>query len=193
MFETKDMTKPSDFYESIRAILSEARKKAYANVNHIMVEAYWRIGQRIVEEEQAGKERADYGRFLIRELSRRLGDEFGRGFSVANLKNFRQFYLTFPEFEKSYALRSELTWTHYRLVMRVDDPQARNYYIQEAADQSWSSRQLDRYLNAEKRVLVRAVENLWEKYAIAADELERDRAATLTTMGGFLTGLGYVS
>lgn len=148
MFEMKDMTKPSNFYESIRAILSEARKKAYANVNHIMVEAYWRIGQRIVEEEQAGKERADYGRFLIRELSRRLGDEFGRGFSVANLKNFRQFYLTFPEFEKSYALRSELTWTHYRLVMRVDDPQARNYYIQEAADQSWSSRQLERNINS---------------------------------------------
>ena len=73
--------------------------------------SFWRIGRRIVEEEQAGKERADYGRHLIMELSRRLGDEFGRGFSVANLKNFRQFYLTFPSFEKSYALRSELAWT----------------------------------------------------------------------------------
>jgi len=144
----QDIGKPSDFYDSIRSILSEARKKAYASINHIMVEAYWRVGRRIVEEEQAGKVRAEYGRSLIRELSRRLGDEFGRGFSVANLKNFRQFYLTFPDFEKSYALRSELAWTHYRLIMRVDDPKARDYYIQEAADQGWTSRQLERNINS---------------------------------------------
>jgi hypothetical protein len=71
--------------------------------------AYWHIGRRIVQEEQQGQERAEYGTFLIRELSKSLSAEFGKGFALANLKNFRQFYLTFPELEKSYALRSQLT------------------------------------------------------------------------------------
>jgi predicted nuclease of restriction endonuclease-like (RecB) superfamily len=131
-------------YESVRAILAESRRRAYTQVNAVMVEAYWRIGQRIAEQEQQGQERAGYGEALIRELSRRLGDEFGRGFSVANLKNFRQFYRTFPELGKGYALRSELSWTHYRLLMRVEDRKARDFYIQEAAEQGWSSRQLER-------------------------------------------------
>ena len=109
-----------------------------------MVEAYWRIGQRIVEEEQGGKNRAEYGSFLIRNLARQLGEEFGKGLSVANLKNFRQFYLTFPDAGKSYALRSQLTWTHWRLIMRVESASAREYYIHEAAGQAWNTRQLER-------------------------------------------------
>ena len=90
------------------------------------------------------KERADYGKALIRNLAMSLGEEFGKGVSIANLKNFRQFYLTFPDIEKSYALRSQLTWTHWRLVMRVENPDARAYYILETAEQGWSSRQLER-------------------------------------------------
>jgi hypothetical protein len=115
--------------EDVRAILQQARRKAYAASNFIMVEAYWRIGQRIVQEEQGGKGRAEYGSHLIRNLARQLGEEFGSGVSVASLKNFRQFYLTFPDNEKSYTLRSQLTWSHWRLVMRVQDPAAREYYI----------------------------------------------------------------
>lgn len=133
-----------DFYDSVRGILREARQRAYAQVNRVMVETYWKIGQRIVEEEQQGSVKAGYGEALLQGLSRALTDEFGKGFSYANLRNFRQFYLTWPDFEKCYALRSELSWTHYRLIMRVSDPKAREFYIQEAADQSWSSRQLDR-------------------------------------------------
>ncbi|MFZ2958932.1 MAG: type I restriction enzyme endonuclease domain-containing protein [Candidatus Ozemobacteraceae bacterium] len=132
------------FIEDVRAILRQARSKAYAATNAIMVDAYWRAGQRIVQEEQGGKDRADYGSFLIRNLSRQLGDEFGHGVSIANLKNFRQFYLTFPEPGKSYALRSLLSWTHWRLVMRVENPVAREYYIRETAGQGWKTRQLER-------------------------------------------------
>jgi len=142
MNDTKDWN--NDFFDSIRTILRDARQKAYASINLMMVKAYWKIGQRIVEEEQQGRQRADYGDFLIRELSRRLGDEFGKGFSVANLKNFRQFYTTFPDFNKSNALRSQLTWSHYRLIMRVENSDAREYYIREAAEQNWSTRQLER-------------------------------------------------
>jgi predicted nuclease of restriction endonuclease-like (RecB) superfamily len=112
-----------------------------------MVEAYWHIGQRIVQEEQGGSARADYGAKLIQTLARQLGHEFGNGVSVANLKNFRQFYLTFPDAGKSYALRSHLTWTHWRLVMRVESADARNYYINETATQGWSSRQLERAIS----------------------------------------------
>jgi predicted nuclease of restriction endonuclease-like (RecB) superfamily len=139
---------PDAFFERIRAILAEARGRTYASVNAIMVEAYWKIGQRIVEEEQGGQAKAAYGSQLMPELSRRLGDEFGKGFSVANLKNARQFYLRFPDQEKRYTLRSELSWSHYRLIMRVEDAEARAYYIREAADQGWSSRQLERNIRS---------------------------------------------
>ena len=135
---------PSRLLEDVRAILQNARQKTLAAVNTLMVEAYWQIGQRIVQEEQGGNARADYGSQLIRNLARQLGDEFGSGVSIANLKNFRQFYLTFPDAGKSYALRSLLTWTHWRLVMRIENPAARDYYIRETAEQGWSSRQLER-------------------------------------------------
>ncbi|AHF91025.1 hypothetical protein OPIT5_13230 [Opitutaceae bacterium TAV5] len=134
----------SRLLNDVRAILRQARGKAYAAANTAMVEAYWEIGRRIVEEEQGGAARADYGSQLIRNLARDLGEEFGKGLSVANLKNFRQFYLTFPDAGKSYALRSQLAWTHWRLVMRVEDARARDYYIRECTEQAWSTRQLER-------------------------------------------------
>jgi len=134
--------------DDIRQILQDARQKTYTAINFAMVEAYWNIGRRIVEEEQHGKGRADYGARLIKELAQKLTSEFGSGFSLANLKNFRQFYLTFPDFEKSYTLRSQLTWSHYRLIMRVSNPKAREYYISEAASQNWSVRALERQINS---------------------------------------------
>ncbi len=135
------------FFNDIRAILQQARQKAYAAVNFAMVEAYWRIGKRIVDEEQHGEARAEYGKQLIKELSKQLSAEFGRGFAEANIWNFRQFYLTFPESQILYTLRRELTWSHYRLIMRVENPEARQYYINEAAEQNWSTRQLERNIN----------------------------------------------
>ncbi len=134
----------ADFFIEVRAILAQARRHVYSAVNSAMVEAYWHIGQRIVKQEQRGKQRAGYGEALIRELSKQLTGEFGTGFTVANLKNFRQFYLAFPDNGKGYALRSLLTWTHYRLIMRVESQPAREYYIREAAEQNWSTRQLER-------------------------------------------------
>jgi len=142
------MNELTNFYSEIKGILANARKKAYSAVNFAMVEAYWLIGQRIVEEEQNGKNRAEYGEFLINNLSIELKNDLGKGFSVANLKNFRQFYIVFPDFQKSYALRSQLSWTHYRLIMRVENEKARNYYLAESSEQQWSTRQLERNINS---------------------------------------------
>lgn len=136
------------FYKDIKRILTEARNKAYTTVNFIMVEAYWNVGRRIVEEEQRGKQKADYGEYLIQNLSKQLAKELGAGFTEQNLRNFRQFYLIFPDEKIRYALRSELTWTHYRLIMRVESPVARKFYMNEAAEAHWSTRQLERQINS---------------------------------------------
>ncbi|VVB96231.1 Uncharacterised protein [uncultured archaeon] len=143
----KNYASAKPFFNDIRAILQQARQKAYTAVNFAMVEAYWQIGKRIVQEEQQGEARAEYGKQIIKELSKQLSAEFGRGFAEANIWNFRQFYLTFPESEILYTLRRELTWSHYRLIMRVENPKARKYYITEAAEQNWSTRQLERNIN----------------------------------------------
>lgn len=132
------------FYEQIRKILSEARNKVYQTANFAMVEAYWHIGKSIAAQ-QSGEEKAEYGTGLIVELSKQMTNDFGKGFTVANLKNMRQFYLTFP---KSYALRSELSWTHYRLLMRVENENARQFYIEETIKSNWSTRQLERQINS---------------------------------------------
>ena len=137
---------PKDFFADVREILHRARGQAAQSVNSVMVEAYWTIGRRIVEEEQGGSVQAAYGKGLLKELSKTLSKEFGKGFSLANLKNFRQFYLTYPGGRKSYALRNLLSWIHHRLIMRVENPEARAYYLTAAADQNWSTRVPERQI-----------------------------------------------
>lgn len=137
----------STYIEEIRGILAAARQNAYTAVNAAMVEAYWLIGKRIVEQEQHGEERAVYGEGILKELSKALTAEFGKGFSYSNLYNFRQFYLTYPEQNKFYTLCRKLTWSHNRLIMRVENEGARTYYLNEATEQNWSVRTLERNIN----------------------------------------------
>lgn len=126
----------------IRAILTEARRKVYATANAAMVQAYWNVGRLIVEA-QGGSERAAYGDGLLKRMASQLTVEFGKGFTYSNLKNMRQFYVTFPN---CHTLCSQLSWSHYRLLMRVDNPKARKYYAEEAAQGNWSVRQLERQI-----------------------------------------------
>lgn len=157
-------------YADIRIILEQARGNAVRAVNFSMVMAYWEIGKRIVQDEQQGNQRAAYGEATLIDLSRRLTADFGKGFTAVNLENFRKFYLVFSMDQKSDAvrrklgagtpdsgiaelsdlpaLRRELTWTHYRLLMRVEEEAARDYYMNEAADQNWSTRVLERQINS---------------------------------------------
>lgn len=109
-----------------------------------MIEAYWNIGKKIIEK-QGGKDKAEYGLGLIKELSTQMTKDVGKGFTVTNLKYMRQFYLTFPN---GHALRGELSWTHYRSLMRVENEKARNFYLEEAIKSAWSTRQLDRQINS---------------------------------------------
>ena len=134
----------TDYIEEIKAILLQARHKAYTTVNTAMVEAYYMIGKRIVDQEQHGENRAVYGENILKELSKSLTGTLGKGFSYSNLYNFRQFYLTYSEHDKLYTLCRKLTWSHNRLIMRVENLEARNYYLTEAAEQNWSVRTLER-------------------------------------------------
>ena len=132
-------------YERIKAILSEARAGAYRAINAAMVAAYWEIGRVIVEQEQQGHERAEYGQALIAELSIRLKSEFGKGFDPSNLAKMRAFHLAYPILD---ALRPKLSWTHYRLLLRVEKPEARAFYEAEAVNSRWSTRELERQIHS---------------------------------------------
>ena len=154
-------------YQSIREILEKAKSGVYRSINFAMVLAYWNIGKVIVEEEQQGKERAEYGKALIKELSARLTKEYGKGFDESNLRNIRQFYITFPNCD---ALRHELTWTHYRLLLRIEKEDARNFYILETVDSNWSTRELERQIGS----------LLYERIALSKN---KDNVKELSTKG----------
>jgi predicted nuclease of restriction endonuclease-like (RecB) superfamily len=132
-------------YDRIKEILEKARNRVYRAANSEMVIAYWNIGRTIVEEEQKGNSRADYGWLVVESLSARLTSEFGKGFDKSNIWRMIKFYRTFPILD---AVRQELTWTHYRLLMRVENDDARIFYIQESLEGNWSTRQLDRQINS---------------------------------------------
>ena len=133
----------NQIYLHIRDVLLNARQKAYTAVNFAMVEAYWTVGKMIVEA-QSGNERAEYGDYLIKYLSGNLTYEFGKGFTVTNLKYMRQFYLAFPI---SHTLCDQLSWSHYRLLSRISNEDVRSFYLSETVVSGWSVRQLERQIN----------------------------------------------
>lgn len=133
----------SSLLDSLRGLIRNARSRALRAVDTIQVQTYWQIGRHIVEFEQGGQARADYGKRLLSNLADVLTGEFGKGFDERNLRNMRAFFQCFPNWN---AVRSELSWTHYRLLLRVDAPEARNWYMDEAAGQNWSTRILERQI-----------------------------------------------
>ncbi len=132
-------------YNDIRNILIEARNQTYRAINSVMVTAYWNIGRLIVENEQKGIRKAAYGKKVLENLSAKLAAEFGKGFDPTNLSTMRNFYFTFPILD---ALRQELNWTHYRLLLRVANDKTRTFYLNECAEAHWSTRQLERQINS---------------------------------------------
>jgi predicted nuclease of restriction endonuclease-like (RecB) superfamily len=131
-------------YTNIRETLITARKNAYTAINFAMVEAYWKIGKEIMEA-QDNNTRAEYGKHLLSYLAGRLTIEFGKGFTETNLKYMRQFYAVFPI---RHTLCDELSWSHYRLLMKIDNAERREFYLKECAESNWSVRQLERQINS---------------------------------------------
>lgn len=129
----------------IKTIIEESKKLIVRNVNTIMLQTYWSIGRRIVEEEQKGNERAEYGSALLKELSKELTKEYGKGFSKSNLFSMRRFYL---EFQKFQTLSGKLSWSHYLLLLGVSDLNARSFYEHECENSNWSVRELDRQIDS---------------------------------------------
>lgn len=136
-----------DFFERITDLLKKARKKAIYSINQTMVYTYFEIGKIIIEEEQKGQKRAEYGKQLIKKLSQKLIKEFGKGFSQRNLEQMRQFYLTYS---KTQTLSAEfrLSWSHYLFLTRIDNENERKFYEIEAFDNSWSLRDLQRQFDS---------------------------------------------
>ena len=141
---SNELTPCEGLYREIRDALLASRQRAYAAVNVAMVQMYWQIGRIIVEHEQKGNIKAVYGKAVLEQISERLIKEFGKGFDARNLRNMRAFYVAFPKWN---AVRSELTWTHYRLLLRIKNEQERNWYMEEAIAAAWSSRQLERQIS----------------------------------------------
>ncbi|WP_439328065.1 PDDEXK nuclease domain-containing protein [Lonepinella sp. BR2357] len=131
-------------FSQIAEIIHQARNQVRQTVNVAMVQSYWQIGRLIVEDEQQGESRAEYGKYVLKDLSERLTEMFGKGFDERNLRKMRQFFMAFPIRD---SVRPELGWTHYRRLLRVENEQARLWYMNEAIEQSWSARALDRQIS----------------------------------------------
>ncbi len=159
---------------SLRGLIQDARHQALREVDAVQVRTCWEVGRHIVEFEQGGAERAGYGTRLLPRLAERLTAEFGRGFDERNLRHMRAFFKMFPI---RNALRSELSWTHYRMLLRVEEPQAREWYMTEAAEQHWSSRALDRQIGTlyYERLLASR-----DRAAVRGEAAEKLRGETLT-------------
>ena len=141
----EEVNKNEQFYTEIRQIIETARTNAIRSVDFSRVQMYWLLGKRIFEEEQQGKDRADYGTYLIRNLAEELMPTDGSGFSVRQLKFCRQFYRMYPI---GNALRSQLNWTQYRLLIQIEDPCKREYYELESVNNAWTARETERQINA---------------------------------------------
>jgi predicted nuclease of restriction endonuclease-like (RecB) superfamily len=163
----KKEVQPYDLYLKIAGLLQAARQNVVRAVNQTMVYTYFDIGRMIVEDEQHGKERAEYGKQILKELSAKLTKEFGKGFSVQNLENIRKFYQVYSSSEKSQSLirvsersKSTLSWTHYLVLIRIENKDERNFYEIESLNNNWSVRELKRQFNSA----------LYERLALSRDK-----------------------
>lgn len=139
-------------FQSVKEIIRQSREKVFRIANSTLLLTYWQIGKLIVENEQQGKERAEYGKYTLKNLSKKLTLEFGKGFDYTNLSNMRKFYNAFPIVD---TLSQQLSWSHYRLLSSQDDKNKRQYYLNEAVQNNWNVRDLKRQMNslAYERVL----------------------------------------
>ena len=161
--------KTENIIDDFRKNINSARLQAVKSVDFVRVQMYWNLGKRIFEEEQQGKERADYGVFLIRNLATTLEKEYGSGFSVRQLEQSRQFYRVYPI---ANTLRSQLNWSQYRALIQISDPAKREYYELESVNNGWTARETERQIHSqlyERLLLSNDKEKLPTKEALQAE------------------------
>lgn len=159
-------------FSDIQTIIEQGRRQAYAAANQMAVLTYWHVGRRIVEEEQHGEIRAKYGSRLTENLAAQLVPEYGSACSKRNLEYYRQFYLSFNNIDIVNTRVHNLTWSHFRAIIRVSDPKAREWYVKEASEQMWSVRTLDR--NIGTQYYGRRMACVREKLTLPAPETEAE-------------------
>ena len=142
----KEIQDINSLYQEVREIIASARQNAVRSVDFCRVQMYWQIGRRILEEEQKGKERADYGSYLLKNLAKKLEPEYGSGFSVRQLEMCRQFYRIYPI---ANTVCSQLNWSQYKLLISIPDEYKREYYQLEAVNNAWTKRELERQINSQ--------------------------------------------
>ncbi len=159
-----------DIYSSIKELMDNARNKVAREVNNILIQTYWEIGRIIVEEEQGNSDRAEYGKQLVTDLSKRLTKEYGKGFSKSNLFNMRNFYLSFPIFQ---TLSGKLSWSHYCELLSISDDNKRNFYEKETINANWSVRELKRQIKT----------SLFEKLLLSSGDENKEKVLELALKG----------
>jgi predicted nuclease of restriction endonuclease-like (RecB) superfamily len=177
----------ADFLNQIKSIIAEAQGNALRAVDCQRVLMYWNIGKTIFEEEQQGKERAEYGTYLIKKLSEELEPDYGTSFSVRQLELSRQFYRTYPI---ANALRSQLSWTQYRLLIRIEDESKREYYSAEATKNNWTARQLERQINSQLYERLLLSNDKERVLAVARGEQQPEKPADILKDPMYLEFLG---
>lgn len=142
----RDLNKDNSFFlQSVRELIVQSRQQVYKLANNVLLKTYWQIGKLIIEEEQNGKQRSIYGQATLKNLANNLTLEFGKGFDYSNLTNMRKFYVAFPILD---TVRQELSWSHYRMLSRIEDIDKKQFYLSESIVEGWSSRELDRQINS---------------------------------------------
>ena len=167
--------------EEIKTLLHTSRQHLQQTVNTTMVQTYWNIGRLIVEDELGGKERAEYGKKQLEQIAETLTKEFGKGFDVRNLRYMRQFYQAFPIVN---TVRSELSWSHYRRLIRIENKDAREWYMAESIENNWSARALDRQISTlyyerllsskEKKPVIEESNNKTQELKLSSKDMLRD-------------------
>lgn len=142
---SNNIDRSDQLFDRVSSIIEDAKYKIVHTINNTIVQSYWKIGKEIIEEEQSGQLRAEYGKSIINNLSERLTEQFGMNFNSRNLRSMRQFYAVYPNWN---AVSSKLSWTHYRFLIRIDEPVKRSFYEIECVNNNWSTRELDRQINS---------------------------------------------
>lgn len=192
--EKKNNIIPDSFVTDVRAIIDKGRQHAFAAAGQIAILTYWNIGRRIVEEEQQGNERADYGKNLIPALADRLTAEYGSGYGKRNLAYYRKFYLEFDDLEILHTRVQNLTWSHIRRLLSVSNPEARDWYLKTAADDMWSVKTLDRNISTqyyERRLAAQCEDSASPAPFIESNPMEYIKNPMVAEFMGFRQNSNY--